>query len=121
MIGGLSMLICPKCKSEYQNGFKICSDCECELIEMPEIVEEGTSYKGGLTIIPFIMGVLLILCAPMLSFKFTSTYFIPNGNGQYIDEQFIWMLNAYHYSFLLVGGIICLPRILYWYKNFKSN
>jgi len=115
------MLICPKCKSEYQNGFKICSECKCELIEIPETVEEETFNKIGLTRILLIIGVLLILCSPILSYKLTSTYFIPNGNGQYITEQFTWMLNAYHYSFLFVGGIICLPCILFWYKNYKSN
>jgi hypothetical protein len=115
------MLLCPKCKSEYQNGLKVCSDCKCELIEKPEIVEEVTFNKVGLTIFSFIVGVLFILCSPMLSYKLTTIYFIPNGNGQYITEQFNWMLNAYHNSFLFVGGIICVPCILFWYKNYKSN
>ena len=30
------MLICPKCKSEYREGYKICSDCKAELIEIPD-------------------------------------------------------------------------------------
>lgn len=34
------MLICPKCNSEYENGCTICSDCQCELIEKPDIEEE---------------------------------------------------------------------------------
>lgn len=115
------MLICPKCKSEYQNGVEICSDCKCELIELPKIVKNGTSHKRWLTIIPFIIGILLVLFSPMLSFYFTSSYFLPNGSGQYINEQFTWMLNAYHYSFLLVGGILWLACILYWFKNYRSS
>ena len=24
---------CPKCKNEYQDGYKVCTDCGCELVE----------------------------------------------------------------------------------------
>ena len=27
------MLICPKCKCEYREGFKVCTDCGVELVE----------------------------------------------------------------------------------------
>lgn len=30
------MPLCPKCKSEFRDGFKICSDCNVELIEDEE-------------------------------------------------------------------------------------
>ncbi len=30
------MLICPKCKSEYREGFKVCSDCKVDLIDVEE-------------------------------------------------------------------------------------
>ena len=29
------MLICPKCKYEYEEGFSVCNDCGCQLIEKP--------------------------------------------------------------------------------------
>jgi hypothetical protein len=115
----VNMLICPKCKSEYQEGYKECSECKCELIEIPDDTEKSKSFKLG-TIIPFIVGISLILCSPIISYKLTSTYFIPNGTGIYDPKQFIWMLNAYDYSFLLVGSFICLPCILFWLKN-KNN
>lgn len=35
------MLICPECKSEYQQGYKICSDCKCDLIEIPDPKENN--------------------------------------------------------------------------------
>jgi hypothetical protein len=35
------MLKCPKCKCEYREGYTICKDCECELIEIPEVAEEN--------------------------------------------------------------------------------
>jgi Putative prokaryotic signal transducing protein len=30
-----SQMICPKCGDEYQSGFKRCSDCDVELVEVP--------------------------------------------------------------------------------------
>jgi len=39
------MLICPNCKSEYQEGYAICNDCECELIEKPEVDGEDMNVK----------------------------------------------------------------------------
>lgn len=114
------MLICPVCKSEYQEGYKICSDCKCELTEIPDAIENSKRIKVG-TIIQFLIGILIILCSPKISYQFTSGYFIPNGNGSYDPDQFIWMLNAYHYSLLLVGSIVCLPCIIYWIKNMNSK
>ncbi|MGH4121370.1 MAG: hypothetical protein ACREV6_00220 [Clostridium sp.] len=114
------MLICPKCKSEYQEGYTICSDCECALIEKTEVDKEAIFVKKGSKISQFIMGILMIICSPMLSYKFTSMYFVPNEIGQYNNEQFMWMLKAYQYSLLLIAGIICLPCILYWYKNYEK-
>jgi len=40
------MLICPKCKNEFQEGYKICSNCKCELIEIPDVVEKDTTTRG---------------------------------------------------------------------------
>jgi hypothetical protein len=36
------MLICPKCKCEYREGFKKCSECDCDLIES---LSEGKQDK----------------------------------------------------------------------------
>ena len=41
------MLICPKCKNEYQEGCKSCSDCKCELIEIPDFAEKDTTTRVG--------------------------------------------------------------------------
>ncbi len=35
------MLICPKCKCEYQDGYTVCNDCECELVDVPKVADEG--------------------------------------------------------------------------------
>lgn len=40
------MPICPKCKNEYRDGFTVCSDCKCDLVDsLEEIVEESVSPK----------------------------------------------------------------------------
>lgn len=112
------MLICPICKSEYQEGYKVCSDCKCELTEIPDVIEERRTVKAAV-LIQFIVGLLIILFSPMISYHFTSGYFTPKGTSflTYDPDQFLWMLNAYHLSLLLAGFIICLPSIIYWIKN----
>jgi len=115
------MLLCPKCKTEYEEGYTVCSDCGCELIEQPKVQEEIIKENKGLLISGFIIGILIILGSARLAYKLTSMYFIPNGNGEYNMEQFLWMLKAYHQSFLLAGIIICLPCIIYWCKVGKKN
>lgn len=37
---------CPKCKSEYREGFTVCADCGCELVE-EEQVDERVSLTFG--------------------------------------------------------------------------
>lgn len=110
------MLVCPVCKSEYQDGYKVCSDCKCDLIDVAEEKEEELNLKGVARFVTFIGGILLIFFAPIISYKLTSRYFFSNG---YISEQFNWMLSAYHYSLLIIGVIICLPGLVYWLKNSK--
>lgn len=36
------MPICPKCKNEYREGFSVCAECKCELVDsIEEIFEEN--------------------------------------------------------------------------------
>lgn len=36
------MPICPKCKNEYREGFSVCAECKCELVDsVEEIFEEN--------------------------------------------------------------------------------
>lgn len=40
------MPICPKCKNEYREGFTVCSDCKCDLVDfLEDIVEEISAPK----------------------------------------------------------------------------
>lgn len=63
---GVTMLICPKCKCEYQEGYTVCSDCECELVDMPKVDDEGTpinkdSKINGLTGKLLIFGTVFVI------------------------------------------------------------
>lgn len=114
------MLLCPVCKSEYQEGYKTCSNCKCDLIEVPEVIEKNRPIKSG-PIIQFILGISIILFSPFMSYQLTTRFFIPNGNGYYDPDQFKWMLSAYHQSFLLIGSLIIFPCLLNWIKNIYTK
>jgi len=42
-------MICPKCKSEYVEGFKTCPDCQVELVA--EIEEDSEEFVKFITIV----------------------------------------------------------------------
>lgn len=40
------MPICPKCKNEYREGFSVCAECKCELVDsFEEIFEENEIFS----------------------------------------------------------------------------
>lgn len=53
------MLICPKCKCEYQVGYTICNDCKCELAEFPIVGEKDMPVEKDSKINPFIVKLLI--------------------------------------------------------------
>lgn len=46
IIGGNAMPWCPKCRNEYYEGFTVCADCGCELVD--ELSDEKVEEQGGL-------------------------------------------------------------------------
>lgn len=116
------MLKCPECGCEYQQGYQTCSDCKCELIEVPESSSVSTKYFSQtfhniIHIIIFILGLILIFNAPIFSRNLAHGYFFPGGNGVCDPDQLMAMTQGYLYSLLLIGFLVCLPCILYWYKK----
>jgi hypothetical protein len=84
--------------------------------------EEPDNSNGKVSkAVLFIFAVILIIFSPIISFKLTLIYFNLVDVQQYRDESFKWMLGAYHQSFLVVGIIICLHCMLYFYKSYKSK
>lgn len=59
------MLICPKCKCEYQEGYTVCNDCKCELVKVPEAAEGDILVNKDPKIIG-LTGKLLIFGAVLL-------------------------------------------------------
>lgn len=41
-------MYCPKCKYEYRDGIKICSECGCELTEKPDDKKSMIDYNSKL-------------------------------------------------------------------------
>ena len=56
------MLICPKCNSEYREGYTICSDCQCELIEKPKGKEDDIPVKMDTKLKKSIISIIMVMC-----------------------------------------------------------
>jgi len=114
------MLKCPNCGCEYREGFTTCSDCKCDLIEVPDApkddVKNSTIMQTCFSVILFLLGLIFIFNSPIIAHKLSYRYFFPGGSGSCNPEDLIAMTQAYNYSLLLIGFLICLPCILYWYK-----
>jgi hypothetical protein len=72
-LGGVTMPWCPKCKCkyEYREGFTTCSDCESELVEELEKIDDSKKkkFKLILFISIFCLIVSLFYCVPQISFN----------------------------------------------------
>ena len=57
------MLVCPKCKCEYEEGYKVCSDCNCKLVHVPEANDANVPTKKiiGLTGRTLILGAIFVI------------------------------------------------------------
>lgn len=40
------MPFCPKCKNEYREGFTVCAECKCELVDSLKELDEQAEYAG---------------------------------------------------------------------------
>lgn len=124
------MMWCPKCKSEYREGYKVCRDCGSELVEKLEYdCTKAAPYKETnimktriyLKISSLFAGILIIFLAPLLSYKLTESHFIPDSSKVYAynPEHFKWMLTAYLCSIILVGVIMCTASIVSMFKSHR--
>ena len=41
------MPVCPKCKNEYREGFTVCAECKCDLVDSLEAVQEEMAEQNA--------------------------------------------------------------------------
>jgi hypothetical protein len=58
------MIICPKCKIEYREGYKFCSDCKEELIEIPDDSEKDIISKND-SLKKTLIGIALLISSAL--------------------------------------------------------
>ncbi|MFL0269364.1 hypothetical protein [Candidatus Clostridium radicumherbarum] len=112
------MLICPKCKCEYQDGNTICNDCKCELIELAEATEKNMliekDLKKNLLIgklltfgIVFAIGIIILINSLNLGDNEMSNIMKAHG-GSMDTNQYIIYLEQSIINYKIVGSILSL-------------
>lgn len=112
------MLICPKCKCEYQEGYTICNECKCELIELPNVHEEDMLVEkdskmsgliGRLLIFGaiFVIGIIIIMSSISLGDSEMSNIMKTHG-GIMDTNKYIIYLEQSIIKYKIVGSILSL-------------
>ncbi|MFT5876051.1 MAG: hypothetical protein ACI8WT_005054 [Clostridium sp.] len=112
------MLICPKCKCEYQEGNTICNDCECELIEIPEVVEEDMLVKKDLKTnefivkllifgVVFVIGIIILMSSIKLGDNELSNIMKTNGGSMDTNKYLIYLEQSI-INYRIIGSILSL-------------
>ena len=112
------MLICPKCKCEYREGYTICNSCECELIEIPKVVEEDMLVKeklktsqliGKLLIfsVVFVIGIIILMSSIKLGDNEISNIMKANGGSMDTNKYLIYLEQSI-INYRIIGSILSL-------------
>jgi hypothetical protein len=108
------MLICPKCKCEYQEGYTVCKDCKCKLIELPEVAEKDilvkkNSKSGKLLIFGavFVIGIIILMSSINLGDNEISNIMKAHG-GSMDTNAYIIYLEQSIIKYRVVGSILSL-------------
>lgn len=114
------MLICPKCKSEYQPGYEICSDCKCDLIEISDPKENNKNINNtnskniiiGIAIL--ISSILLYIGVAISTVIYASQlteWFTSKGKiGTALTENVLLLLPFIISTVMFIFGIAILLR-----------
>lgn len=111
------MLICPKCKCEYQEGYTVCNDCECELVDVPEVAEKDMLVKNNSKIIGlngkllifgvvFIIGIIILMCSINLADIEMSN--IMKAYGSMDTNKYIIYLEQSVIKYRVMGSILSI-------------
>ncbi|GFZ30008.1 hypothetical protein CSC2_05340 [Clostridium zeae] len=66
------MLVCPTCKCEYEEGYTFCNDCNCELVQVPEVSNENIivnkvpkkvvlTVRSLISVAVFVVGIIILM------------------------------------------------------------
>ena len=107
---------CPKCKSEYQEGYTICCDCGSELTEGNFIAEDriytGKIIKAMEIVYVIYRGVILLLIPSLIMLslsiclsEYIQKLIIPNPTLSRFDEmqRYTLYFGFYNYIFLYIN------------------
>jgi hypothetical protein len=116
-------MICPKCKEEYRDGFSKCSDCNVDLVDQKEIIEEKCSIRTeGIKLIKFGIILLFIAFAEMmivvLTYEISLTYM--RTHGFMVDIIFVNLINPIIW-YIFAVEIVSSLAIIVWGISFKEK
>lgn len=120
--GFVIMMICPKCKTEYVDGYSKCSDCGEALIEYDEPAKEIKQIsEKGIKLIRYGISLLFItifeIITVIITYDFYWTYKLSHGgvSGTAISyvNSMIW--------FLIVIEIVTSFITMFWGASYKDN
>jgi hypothetical protein len=112
------MLICPKCKYEYEEGYRVCSDCGCDLVEVPEPDEEemlvnkaskaiGLTEKLLIFGAVFVIGIIILMSSISLADIEMSKIMASHGGSMDTNKYLIYLEQAV-IEYRTLGAILSL-------------
>lgn len=114
-------MYCPKCKTEYREGFKECSDCGVDLVP-GKYIQDKVLVKEGISIIKFGIILLFISIFQLVSVIIIYDFYwvhkfkaLGSAMGSALRNMnpVIW--------FLTVLEFIVSFAVIIWGTSFKSN
>lgn len=116
-------MICPKCNSEYRDGFTTCSDCSVDLVEKTN-KPRGKLKIGieGIRLVKF--GTVLLFIAltkfmiVILAYVFYIMYM--QTHGFMIDYIYIELINPIFWYIFAIEIVVSIAIIL-WGFSFKEK
>lgn len=116
-------MICPKCNSEYRDGFTTCSNCSVDLVEKTDKpMGKLTIGLEGIRLVKF--GTVLIFIAltklmiVILAYVFYIMYM--QTHGFMMDYIFIELINPIFWCIFAIEIVVSIVIIL-WGFSFKEK
>jgi hypothetical protein len=112
------MLICPKCKCEYKEGYSVCNDCECELVDVPEVADEDMLVNKDSRIIGltgkllifgavFVIGIIILMSSINLADIEMSNIMKAHGGGMDTNKYIIYLEQSV-IKYRIMGSILSI-------------